>query len=96
MSHLRAVGPGDSVELPPPTTLSEAAGRGRREFLMMAREKIASEIDAGVPPHALGRLIGEMDRLDIEVRRIDAAEKQEADRRVEQSSQRRSFNASAI
>src|SRR5450756_1938538 len=56
----------------PPKTLVEATERSRREFLVMARRKIATEIDAGVPSHALGRLIAEMDRLDTEVRRMDA------------------------
>jgi len=78
-----------------PKTLVEAAGMGRRTFLVAARKKIASEIDTGVPSHALGRLIAEMDRLDTEVRRIDAADEQEA-QRGDSNRGRRSFDASAI
>lgn len=89
---LRAVGP-DEFALPP-KTLVEATERSRREFLVMARRKIATEIDAGVPSHALGRLIAEMDRLDGEVRRLDASNEREAGRSAEVSDG--TFDAAAI
>lgn len=73
---LRAVEPGESVAAPP-KTLVEASALGRREFLTMARSKVAQTIDEGVPAHALGRLIAEVDRLDGEIRRLDAADEQE-------------------
>ena len=78
----------------PPKTLVEATERSRREFLVMARRKIATEIDAGVPSHALGRLIAEMDRLDTEVRRMDAADEREAARGGPVSDE--AFDASAV
>jgi hypothetical protein len=40
------------------------------EFLVRARLQLAQAIDAGVPPHALGRLIAEAERLDAEIRRL--------------------------
>jgi hypothetical protein len=92
----RVVGPDDAPPAAPPVTLVEATERSRREFLVMARKKIASEIDAGVPSHALGRLIAEMDRLDVEIRRMDAAERQEMERRGSSERERRSFNSAAI
>jgi hypothetical protein len=92
---LRAVGPDETGELDPPKNLVEATGRSRREFLVMARRRIAEEIDGGsVPAHALGRLIAELERLDTEVRRLDTADAQEAGRRgpVEDGA----FDAAAI
>ncbi len=79
---LRAVSPEDEAPRRAPATLIEAVGGSRREFLTMARWKIASEIDkGGVPSHALGRLIAEMDRLDGEVRLLDTRDEQEAKQR---------------
>lgn len=80
---LRAVGPDEKAESSPPTTLVEATERTRREFLVMARLKIATTIDAGVPSHALGRLIADMERLDTEIRRIDVMDAQEAGKNAE-------------
>lgn len=91
---LRAVGPDEVAPNSPPTTLVEATERSRREFLVMARRRIATEIDSGVPSHALGRLIAEMDRLDGEVRRLDATEAQEAEARAPVTDAR--FDAAAI
>lgn len=76
--RLRAVGPGDVVPVEPPKSMVEATDRSRREFLVKARKTVAETIDGGVPAHALGRLIAEMDRLDTEIRRLDAADEQEA------------------
>ena len=75
---LRAVVPGEVAPAGPPKSLVEATGRSRREFLVKARRTIAKTIDDGVPAHALGRLIGEMDRLDSEIRRLDSVDEQEA------------------
>ena len=93
---LRAVEPGEQPVLGAPKSMVEAAGRSRLDFLMKARETIAREIDAGVPPHALARLVAEADRLDSEVRLIQAADEQEAQQRERSSSGRRSFAATAI
>lgn len=93
---LRAVEPGESGPQEPPRTLAEATERSRRDLLVRGRLEIASAIDAGVPAHALARLIAEMDRLDTEIRRMDAADEQEAQQRERSSGGRRSFQATAI
>lgn len=93
---LRAVEPGEQPALEPPKSLLEAAGRSRLAFLIKARDTIAQEIDAGVPPHALARLVAEADRLDADVRALAASEEQEAEQRERTSSGLRSFNAAAL
>ena len=92
MAHLRAVGP-DDVPVAPPLTLVEATERSRREFLVRSRLQIATVIDAGVPAHALGRLIAEMDRIDGEVRRLDVLDEKEF-RRAAVTDE--AFNAAAL
>ncbi len=93
--HLRAVENGEKPVPVVPTSLAEAVELDRRSFLVRARLQIAETIDAGVPAHALGRLIAEAERLDVEVRRIDVQnEQEEAQRRG--SGERRSFNSAAI
>lgn len=78
---LRAVTPlyvPDSGSVPAAAeTLVQATELSRKEFLATARRRIAEEIDKGVPAHALGRLIAEMDRLDIEIRRNAAIDDDE-------------------
>lgn len=93
---LRAVESDEKAFQEAPKTLAEATERSRRELLVRARLEIASAVDAGVPAHALGRLIAEMDRLDTEIRRMDAADEQEAQQRERSSGGRRSFQQAAI
>lgn len=50
-------------------SLLEAAREGRKQLLEAARDRIAEEIDGGVPPHALRNLIAELSRIDTELRR---------------------------
>lgn len=69
---LRAVGEDETPPLALPKTLSDAVEMDRRAFLVRSRLEIAKVIDAGVPAHALGRLISDMRDLDSEVRRLDA------------------------
>ena len=76
-TKLRAVKPDEKPVPTVPKTLAEASERSRREFLVSARLQITSAIDGGVPPHALGRLIAEADRLDAEIRRLDALQAEE-------------------
>ena len=49
-------------------SLFEAAQMGRRELLEAARDRVAEEIDAGVPAHALRGLVAELSRIDRELR----------------------------
>lgn len=93
--HLRAVRDGERPKTTrPPRSLAEATDRSRLELLVKSRETIAKTIDAGVPAHALARLINEMNGIDADIRRLEADEKQEAQRRG--SGERRSFNQDAI
>lgn len=75
---LRAVGDDEKPPVSPPKTLSDAVEMDRRAFLVRSRLEIAKVIDAGVPAHALGRLISDMRDLDAEVRRLDAVALEEA------------------
>ncbi|PPI08223.1 hypothetical protein C5C63_04520 [Rathayibacter sp. AY1B8] len=90
------MGPDEKVEQPIAETMAGATQLDRRAFLVRARKQIADVIDEGVPPHALARLIAEMDRLDVEVRRMDASAKQERERQEGRQSARRSFDQTAI
>lgn len=92
--HLHAVGEG---EAPPadPKTLVEAASRDRLTWLRKQRLLIAKQLDAGVPAHALGRLLSTANEIDAEIRRLEAADEEEA-QRAESTGRRRSFDASAL
>lgn len=92
--HLRAVGDAEAPPAPA-KTLAEAATRDRRAWLVTQRKIIADQVDAGVPAHALARLLGTANEIDAEIRRLDAADEEEA-QRAGGSSERRSFNASAL
>ncbi|PZF63340.1 hypothetical protein DEI81_08000 [Curtobacterium sp. MCBD17_013] len=61
----------DSPLGPVVTSLADATELERRDLLAVARWKIAREIDNGVPAHALARLVGELGRLDSEIRHLD-------------------------
>jgi hypothetical protein len=74
---LRAVGADEKAAADPPSSLVEAAGRDRRSLLVRSRLEIAQTIDAGVPAHALARLISELDRIDSDIRRLDARQREE-------------------
>lgn len=49
-------------------SLVEAAKEGRTELLEAARDRLAEEIDKGVPAHALRNQPAELTRIDIELR----------------------------
>ena len=61
----------------PPANIKEAVERSERDLLVAMRRKVASEIDAGVPAHALAPLMRQMRELDKEIRALDAREDQE-------------------
>lgn len=94
--HLRPVEDGELAPAALPKTLADAVDLDRRSFLVRARLEIAATIDGGVPPHALGRLITDMERIDSEIRKIDAADEQEAQQNADRNQGRRSFNSAAI
>lgn len=91
---LRAVAEGEKPSAQAPKTLSDAVDLDRRALLVRSRLEIAKVIDAGVPAHALGRLISEMNALDAEIRRLDAISAEEASGVV--SAEDGSFHAEAI
>jgi hypothetical protein len=76
---LRAVAPDEKAVSDPPKTLEDATATDRRSLLVRSRLEIARTIDAGVPAHALARLISELGRVDSEIRRLDGAAEQEVD-----------------
>lgn len=55
-----------------PTTIKAAVELNERSLLVAMRTKVASEIDAGVPAHALAPLMRQLRELDKEIRAIDA------------------------
>lgn len=61
-------------ETPPakPTTIKAAAEMSERQLLAAMRTRVATEIDAGVPAHALAPLMRQLRELDKEIRAIDS------------------------
>lgn len=55
-----------------PTTIKAAAELSERELLVAMRSRVASEIDSGVPAHALAPLMRQLRDLDREIRSIDS------------------------
>lgn len=77
---LRAVKSGEKPPVPTPKTIKEAAELGERALLVAMRAKVAAEIDAGVPAHALAPLMRQLRDVDKEVRLLDSRDEQEATR----------------
>lgn len=61
----------------PEVSLLEATELGRRDLLVASRRHIAKTIEAGVPAHALARLMTEFQRIDFEIRSIDGTDDEE-------------------
>lgn len=56
-------------------TIVSAAGKSRRDLLVALRDKIAGELDAGVPPRDLASLSLRLVKITEEIAEIDAEEK---------------------
>lgn len=69
---LRAVAPDEKPAPKKPTTIKAAVDMPERTLLVAMREKVAAEIDSGVPAHALAGLLKHLRELDKEIRGIDA------------------------
>lgn len=60
-----------------PKTVKAALDGSERDVLVAMRAKAASELDGGVPAHALAPLMRQLRDLDREIRAIDVREEQE-------------------
>ncbi|MFH5879769.1 hypothetical protein [Arthrobacter sp. NA-172] len=67
-----------AIRKDPPKTLVEATELSERDLLVMMRVRVATEIDSGVPAHALAPLMRQLRDLDKELRLHDQSAKQEA------------------
>lgn len=95
MADLRLATSDDKPRTPP--TITEALDSGARDVLAAMRLALAKKLDAGeVSSNAIASAYKELRELDRQIRAIDAAEEQEAQRRAESSRARRSFSASAL
>lgn len=61
-----------------PKTLKDAVDVSERALLVTIRAKIASEIDAGVPPHTLAPLTRQLRDIDKEIRLLDQRTQEDA------------------
>lgn len=73
---LRAVGEDEKPEPVKPETIEAAIDMGERTLLVALREKVAAEIDTGVPAHTLAGLMKHLRELDKEIRAIDARQRE--------------------
>jgi hypothetical protein len=91
---LSVVPPGAKPTRKRPATIKAATELCERDLLVAMRVKVASEIDGGVPAHALAPLMRQLRELDKEIRMLDAREEQEA--KQDASHEDGSFDASAV
>lgn len=76
---LRAVGVDEKPRRRRTKQLKTAVNWSERELLVALRAKVAAEIDAGVPAHALSPLIRQLRDVDKEIRLLDARAVESAD-----------------
>lgn len=95
-THLHAVPDDPPPARPPdpPKTLIEAVEWTERELLVAMRQKVARELDAGVPAHALAPLMKQMRDIDRDIRALDLAAKEDAEHGGEVPDE--AFDATAI
>jgi hypothetical protein len=79
-----------------PMTIRESLDASEKDFLLALRSKVASEIEAGVPAHALAPLMRQLREFDKEIRALVAREKQEAARSETAAATDGVFDASAV
>ncbi len=51
-------------------TIRDAAQGSELDLLCALRDKIAGDLDDGVPPHAVARLVGELRSIDERIREL--------------------------
>lgn len=93
-SALRAVADDETAPAPSPKTIAEAVERDERTLLVALREKVAAEIDAGVPPAYLAPVMRQLREIDKAIRSLDAVGGEDSIRGGQVDDQ--SFDASAI
>lgn len=77
-----------------PATIKAALDCSERDLLVTMRAKVAADLDAGVPPHAIAPLMRQLRELDKEIRALDAREEQEPARAAAVADE--AFDASSI
>jgi hypothetical protein len=65
-----------------PLTIRAALDASEKDFLVALRSKVASEIEAGVPAHALAPLMRQLREFDKEIRALVAREALEEGRQA--------------
>jgi hypothetical protein len=95
MADLHVAGEHDTPRTP--QTITEALDSNARDVLAAMRLALARKLDAGdVSSNAIASSYKELRELDQQIRAIDAEDEQEAQRRVDSRTARRSFSASAL
>lgn len=69
--QLRAVAD-DERAIEKPATIVAAVEMSERILLVALRDKLASDLDKGVPPHAVRGIVAELRDLDRSIRAIDS------------------------
>jgi hypothetical protein len=67
---LRAVAD-DERPAPRPESISAAADISERALLVALRDRLAGELDKGVPPHAIRGIVSELRDVDRSIRALD-------------------------
>ena len=60
-----------------PKKVVDAADLGRRDLLVAIRHRLASDMDAGVPAHALAPIARQLQEIDREIRALDSAKEED-------------------
>ena len=66
------------ADVPAPKNLKAAAATSERALLVMLRDKLAAEMDSGVPPHTLAPLARQLRDIAKEIEAMDLRAKEEA------------------
>lgn len=93
---LRAVAPDEKPAPKKPTTIKAAVDMPERTLLVAMREKVAAEIDSGVPAHALAGLLKHLRELDKEIRSIDARAEESEPESHDRNADDEAFDPAAI
>lgn len=71
--ELRVVALGERPVSPKPATIAAATEHTERTLLVALRDKLAAELDRGVPAHALKGVVAEIRDVDRSIRALDQA-----------------------